>query len=945
MFRQGKRYSTRFLEKLYEHNVRKVYTKIELLRWDETTMGQIDGIVTNGTYSVDGSSSIRRNVNLTLSVIDRDDKLVFEYLDLSKKIRLWAGLENFTDEHQEDEIIWFNLGSYVLIEPSYSHSTDELRMTLQAQDKMALMNGVIGGVFNTATSFTQRDSRTGYTHSLPWREIFYYAATIFGEEDPGKVVVESVPDFVKDYVQVKTIGGMLPDFIHVDADPEEQGVRIITDAWSPDTPGREMKFSQGDRLYKLRRFGPPDPQDTNTSSKESYMKNAGEPIDSVFKDIVEELGHTHEVFYNTNGDLILQKIKHYINDTFDPTVDPHLGYAKYEFDMDRFEPDFSGFPFAYDFSNKDSVTAYTNNPSWSNLKNDYIVIGKDGMNTLQIAIDKKPTIRELREWFKKFNEDFKENPSSADLEFLRLDLNGERMPYNEEEDSVPFLYKEPTKNSPAVYVDIPLNKIPWQIGLGLKNYMIRNIYSKIGQERVLPRWGKECESMIFAWRANANKDGLLANMGIFNPSLAPLGTPWLAGFKTASSAISVEDVESLDYNNPIFTQQGDPSFWMYFLELIDEDSKLGKFSIGNIGKRTTVVSSDLATSLFRVNPRSLVVLTEDELAKLGGDIILKNLKEERQPYIVIRDETYQMFRPSYYTIEETRTLFPFQFIYGDPFKNEQQFLVDDSLQSKYVVGGFYSGQILRNTKADGTEVNGYIGIGDGNFRHPITKEVFHNQSATARYSELYIPLDESSQWNHDPKNLASLQNMFVCYIRNKGGRMPDASGNDKLFAVCKYIMGSGWYYLAKIGEDNYKWEGFGFDTTEGGDVIVAFIEHRISEYESGEEISYISSGTIDNVYNLLNVRESGLVSLFDYTGNVDCLSILRKEMYLHTNFAEVITLTCLPIYHLEPNTLIRVRDKRTNIDGVYLMTSYNIPFDTSGGNLMSINAIKVNSLI
>ena len=945
MFRKGKRYSTRFLEKLYEHNIRKVHTKIELLRWDESTMGQIDGIVTGGTYSVDGSSSIRRNVNLTLSVIDRDNNLVFEYLDLSKKIRLWVGLENFTDEYPEDPIIWFNLGSYILIEPSYSHTTDELKMTLQAQDKMALLNGVIGGVFNTATSFTQRDSKTGYTHSLPWREIFYYAATIFGEEDPGKVVIESVPDFVKDYVQVKTIGGMLPDFIHEDADEEVEGVRIITKAWSPTVPGKEMKFSQGDRLYKLRRFGPPDPQDTNTSSKESYMKNAGEPIDSVFKDIVEELGHTHEVFYNTNGDLILQKIKHYINDTFNPIVDPHLGYAKYEFEMERFEPDFSGFPFAYDFSNKDSITAYTNNPSWTNLKNDYIVIGKDGMNTLQIAIDKRPHIREIRDWFKKFNSDLEEKKNSVDLEFLRLDLNGDRMPYNEKEDTVPFLYKEPTKNSPAVYVDVPLYKIPWQIGLGLKNYMIRNIYSKIGQERVLPRWGKECESMIFCWKANANKDDLLSNMGIFNPSLAPIGTPWLAGFKTSSSAASVEEVESLDYNNPIFTQQGDPSFWVYFLELIDEDSKLGKFSIGNIGKRTTVVSSDMATSLFRVNPKSLVVLTEDELAKLGGDNILKNLKDERQPYIVIRDETYQMFRPSYYTADETKATFPFQFIYGDPFKNEQQFLNDEMIQTKYVVGGLYTGQILKNTRADGTEVNGYIGIGDGDFRHPITKKVFKNQSSTAKYSELFIPLDDKSEWNHDTTNLTSLQNMLICYIRNKGGRMPDAVGNDDLFAVCRYVMGRGWYYLAEIEKGEYKWENFGFDTSDEGDVVIAFVDHRLSQYTSGEEISYMSSGTIDGIYNLLNVRESALVSLFDYTGNVDCLSILRKEMYLHTNFAEVITITALPVYHLEPNTLIRVKDKRTNIDGVYLMTSYNIPFDTSGSNLMSINAIKVNSLI
>lgn len=943
MFRQGKRYSTRFLEKLYEHNIRRVHTKVELLAWDEKVMGEIDGIVTGGSYAVDGTSPVRRNVNLTLSVIDRDDRLVFEYLDLSKKVRLWAGLENFTDEHPEDEIIWFNLGAYVLIEPSYSHNTDEIRMTLQAQDKMALLNGVIGGVFNTATSFTQRDSKTGETHSLSWREIFYYAATIFGEEDPSKVVIDSVPDFVRDYVQVKTIGGLQKDFIHVDADPSEQGERIIVKAWSPSIPEKEMKFSQSERLYKLRRFGPPDPQDTNTTSQESYMKNAGEPISSVFTDIITELGNTHEVYYNVNGDLIFQKIQHYINDTFNPDEAPHLGYANYEFDMKDFEPDFSGFPFAYDFSNKHGVTAYTNNPSWSNLKNDFIVVGKDGMNTLQVAIDKKPTIRELREWFKAFNEDYKENSTSTDLEFLRLDLNGTRMPYDEVEDTVPFLYKEPTKNSPAVYVDVPLYKIPWQIALGLKNYLIRNVYSSIGQERVLPRWGKECESMIFCWKANATKDSLLANMGIFNPSLAPLGTPWLAGYKTSLSAAAVDEAESLNFNDPIFTRQGDPTFWMYFLELIDEDSKLGKFSINNIGKRTTVTSSDLATSLFRVQPTSLVVLTEDELVKLGGDHILANLQEEAQPYAIIKDQTYQMFMPAYYALDETRNDFPFQFVRGNPANNEQQYLHDDALNAKYTVGGYYSGRFLRNTKPDGTEKNGYIGISAGDFRHPRSKQTFTKTQPAAKYNYLYVPVD-NEVWNTDPANLTSLQNMVICYIRNKGGRMVGAVGDDPLFAVCRYQMGVGWTYLSMVGVD-YQWKTFNFDQSENGDVIVGFIEHNVTEYIVNNEISYLSSGTIDNLYDMLNVRKAGLVALFDYTGNVDCLSVLRKEMYLKTNFAEVITLNALPIYHLEPNTLIRVEDKQSNISGVYLMTSYNIPFNPGNANLMSINAIKVSSLI
>ena len=112
----------------------------------------------------------------------------------------------------------------------------------------------------------------------------------------------------------------------------------------------------------------------------------------------------------------------------------------------------------------------------------------------------------------------------------------------------------------------------------------------------------------------------------------------------------------------------------------------------------------------------------------------------------------------------------------------------------------------------------------------------------------------------------------------------------------------------------------------------------------GEDILW-GSGRLDALEVLFNMREAELVSLFDSTGAVDCFSKVRELIYNKTNFAEVITLTTLPVYHLEPNTLIRVEDERANIFGIFMITSFNIPFSTSGADLMSINAIKVNQRI
>ena len=64
---------------------------------------------------------------------------------------------------------------------------------------------------------------------------------------------------------------------------------------------------------------------------------------------------------------------------------------------------------------------------------------------------------------------------------------------------------------------------------------------------------------------------------------------------------------------------------------------------------------------------------------------------------------------------------------------------------------------------------------------------------------------------------------------------------------------------------------------------------------------------------------------------------IRKELYQYTNYNEQISLTTLPIYYLEPNVRITVRDPETNIYGDYIIQSINLPLDISG--TMSISSL------
>ena len=65
---------------------------------------------------------------------------------------------------------------------------------------------------------------------------------------------------------------------------------------------------------------------------------------------------------------------------------------------------------------------------------------------------------------------------------------------------------------------------------------------------------------------------------------------------------------------------------------------------------------------------------------------------------------------------------------------------------------------------------------------------------------------------------------------------------------------------------------------------------------------------------------------------------IKKELYQYTNYNEQISLTTLPIYYLEPNVRITIRDIQSGIYGDYMITSISLPFDVNG--TMSLSCTK-----
>jgi hypothetical protein len=70
---------------------------------------------------------------------------------------------------------------------------------------------------------------------------------------------------------------------------------------------------------------------------------------------------------------------------------------------------------------------------------------------------------------------------------------------------------------------------------------------------------------------------------------------------------------------------------------------------------------------------------------------------------------------------------------------------------------------------------------------------------------------------------------------------------------------------------------------------------------------------------------------------------LDELLYQHSYCVETATLSTLPVYHLQPNNKIYIRDNESKVEGEYIVDKLTIPLTYNG--MMSITARKAVSNI
>lgn len=363
-----------FLTQLDKLHMRVQYAKIILLSFkDEEPIKEIQGSITSGNLSVNGSSAIRRTINLTmLASIDNSNlEDIDNEISINKKIKVLIGYDNPLKSYKNyGDIIWFPCGLFVLSFANISRSTSGWNISITGKDKMCLLDGTAGGTLPASITFheslVQLDNGDVEIQYPTIFQIIYEAVNHWGGEAIENIIITDIDEEIKMLVRYM---GDKPVYFSND-------YQSLSFEAQEDYP---HMFSYGqDAGYKYTDFTYPG----------ELVLNAGDTVVTLLDKIVSTLGN-YEYFYNIDGKFVFQEIKNYLN-----TGSPLL-----ELSPEDYVRSYNNAKFLYSLTDLDTTTAITRNPKYDNVKNDFYVWGKRKTSTgvevsirYHLAIDDKPDI-------------------------------------------------------------------------------------------------------------------------------------------------------------------------------------------------------------------------------------------------------------------------------------------------------------------------------------------------------------------------------------------------------------------------------------------------------------------------------------------------------------------------------------------------------------------------
>ena len=574
-----------FLKYFDNLKLKEQFAKIVVLNFEEKPIQQIQGRITSGNFTKDGSSAMRRTGNLSLVTEDYVNDLTDtkHLLSINKKVEVLIGFTNTTGKYEQYPILWFPQGVYAIIAPSISHSTGGTAISLTLHDKMAFLNGECGGTLPASVVFHEvedidENGNIIITHPTIY-QIIQQLVNHFGGQQLGKIIISDVDSRIK---QVMKWTGGSPLYLYTTIKNNQTSYQVSTTYRdvSKDPTTTITTLTYGDDVGYIY---------TDFTYPGELIGNAGETVVSVLDKIKSVLGN-YEYFYDIDGNFRFQQIKNYLNKSYST-------FLLNEIKNDNYLVDFVNGKSVYTFDDANIITSYTNTPQYQQIKNDFVVWGKrTSMQGLEIpiryhlAIDTKPAVGNSYKVFFYTDPQDKLIKAKRPMELSKLPDKGQVGIYYLVNNKI-YIWEPATKSFTAT------------------DYKIETVKTK------------DFRTQLYLAGVANQPFGLDSNY-----YFTQLKNEWPKLYNVRGS-------------NPGFLEEviKQPSNIDFFLDFIDSTEAIAEFGVGNIGRRTTTIVDDHINCIFEPTIPNVVLI---KAGTAQTSTLQQECENQQQDYINVDPVIY-----------------------------------------------------------------------------------------------------------------------------------------------------------------------------------------------------------------------------------------------------------------------------------------------------------------
>lgn len=583
-----------FLKKFDETKLKEQYVKIIVLTFDEMPIQEIQGKVTGGSFTLDGSSGMRRTGNLSMVADEYENDLTDtkHLLSINKKVEVLIGFINTTDEYTEYEMLWFPQGTYVIISPNILHNSSGINISLTLHDKMALLNGECGGTLPASVVFNEiedidEDGNIQITEPTIY-QIIQELVNHFGGEQLGKIIISDVDSRIK---KVMKWTGATPLYLY--QEPAADGT--IYSSFSTNYSELAARQAQGGGTIKEFSYG----QDigyilTDFIYPGELVGNAGDTVVTILDQIKNTLGN-YEYFYDVDGNFRFQEIKNYLNTSYST-------FLINEINANNYLVDYTSGKSVYTFEDANIIQSYSNSPQYQQIKNDFLVWGKrtsiDGKDIpirYHLAIDSKPVVGNSYKVFFFIDPDDGITKAKKPVEFSSKS-------------------NFPDKGEAGIYYYAADTGIIYKWATDVKTY-------------------EQTPYTIETIRATDYRTELYM-AGVASEPFGLDSNYYYTELKNEWPKLY--DMRNQEFFEGVLDQPSDIDF---FLDFIDTPTAISEFSVQNIGRRTTTLVDDSINCIFEPDNPDIVII---EAGGEDADSLQRECEARKQEYAQVRSEVYTM---------------------------------------------------------------------------------------------------------------------------------------------------------------------------------------------------------------------------------------------------------------------------------------------------------------